>query len=960
MTSGIVCNSPVSTVVQVVASPPPPTITGPTIVCPNSAQSYIASTGTNLTWSVTNGTLSSTSGNPVNVIWGATGPYSISVYQTDPQTNCQSTTTTLAVNSFLPLATPVFTGPSSSCAEGTSTYTCTTIYPPGVTLNWNISPANFGSLITPQGGNTVTIQWANVPGQTANVTLSASVCNQTVTSAIHTVSILSPPTVTITPTGTFCPGNPITLKVPVCGGCTYSWTNPSNVVIGTTNSVVVNTAGMYSVTVTNSTGCSSTAHYNLVYNPAPSAIVNPGIINICLGSPINATFNAQTGVGWTFLWNPGGVTTPTFTAHATGTYTLTVTNSYGCTASTTVTVTNNPCNSSCNADPKYYVSFTTSTTAPNCSKITFHDSSKAGTTNFNWNFGDGSNGTGANITHTYTIAGIYPVTHCVDVPNLSPPPPTCTICKTKNVTVPVVAAFTANVCGIPATFTNTTTFAAGITGTYAWNFGDPGSGANNTSSATNPTHTFSTSGSFTITLTVTTSLGCTSTATVTVMIPSLNATFTPPKGCVGNPVSFTGPVNTGSVTYLWNFGDGITSTLMNPVHTYATAGMFTVTLTVMDACGNTKTFSKKITISNACCTGILTANPNTPVCPGNNITLTAPACGTTFFWSNGAVTTTNTLNVNQTGTYSVIIKDPNNCTCNIPPINVLVNPAPLAIIIGDPEVCIGNCDFLQTTFSPKYVYIWKDGMGNTVSTSSNYFFCPSSPGTYSFTVSITDTSTNCSATSLPFTVIAHPSPTVSITASGPTTFCAGGSVTLTANPVTSGLTYSWNTGDNTPSILVQANGNYTVTVTDVNGCTATASMFVTVNPLPNLCGFQCGCYTKCSPYTIQGPPGGTTYQWQNNGVNIPGATNQNYTATISGNYSVVLSNSFGCMDTTCDLDLTLTSCDTVCAQLIQDSLYCDSSGNVRLAYQVYNGSGHSITGWALHLIPPDPEHHGAE
>src|SRR5439155_22473624 len=83
------------------------------------------------------------------------------------------------------------------------------------------------------------------------------------------------------------------------------------------------------------------------------------------------------------------------------------------------------------------------------------------------------------------------------------------------------------------------------------------------------------------------------------------------------------------------------------------------------------------------------------------------------------------------------------------------------------------------------------------------------------------------ATAAPFT---HTPPTPTISASGPTTFCAGGSVTLTSSSATS---YLWSTGATTQSIVVNASGNYSVTVTDGNGCSASsAATAVTVHALP--------------------------------------------------------------------------------------------------------------------------------
>jgi N-acetylneuraminic acid mutarotase len=115
-------------------------------------------------------------------------------------------------------------------------------------------------------------------------------------------------------------------------------------------------------------------------------------------------------------------------------------------------------------------------------------------------------------------------------------------------------------------------------------------------------------------------------------------------------------------------------------------------------------------------------------------------------------------------------------------------------------------------------YLW-----NTGSTTSS--ITTSTAGNYSVTV--TD-GNNCSATSLPVFLTVNPLPNASIAASGPTTICLGDSVTLTANTSAS---YLWSTGAVTQSITVFASGNYSVTVSDANGCTKTSAVTtVTVSP----------------------------------------------------------------------------------------------------------------------------------
>ena len=102
----------------------------------------------------------------------------------------------------------------------------------------------------------------------------------------------------------------------------------------------------------------------------------------------------------------------------------------------------------------------------------------------------------------------------------------------------------------------------------------------------------------------------------------------------------------------------------------------------------------------------------------------------------------------------------------------------------------------------------------------------------SYTVKVINASGCQSATSVATVVTVNALPaTPSITADGPTTFCAGGTVTLSSSPETS---YLWSNGETTPSINVTTTGNYTVKVTNANGCQSAASVAtsVTVNALP--------------------------------------------------------------------------------------------------------------------------------
>src|SRR6185369_16871060 len=117
-------------------------------------------------------------------------------------------------------------------------------------------------------------------------------------------------------------------------------------------------------------------------------------------------------------------------------------------------------------------------------------------------------------------------------------------------------------------------------------------------------------------------------------------------------------------------------------------------------------------------------------------------------------------------------------------------------------------------------YLWSTSSASqsiNVTSSGNY------------TVTVTDAN-NCTASSSAVTVTVNPLPNASITPSGPTTFCQGNSVMLISSAASS---YLWSNSSSTQSINVTSSGNYTVTVTDANNCTASSSVVtITVNPLP--------------------------------------------------------------------------------------------------------------------------------
>jgi uncharacterized repeat protein (TIGR01451 family) len=182
-------------------------------------------------------------------------------------------------------------------------------------------------------------------------------------------------------------------------------------------------------------------------------------------------------------------------------------------------------------------------------------------------------------------------------------------------------------------------------------------------------------------------------------------------------------------------------------------------------------------------------------------------------------------------------------------------------------------------------------------------------------------------------------PAAAIAASGPTTFCAPGSVTLTASPA--GGTYAWSNGATTQSITVVGSGSFSVTVT-ANGCSATsAATSVTVNPAPIVSITGPSTFCAGTPITLDAGPGFSSYQWSN------GATTQTITDSPASTttYSVTVKNAQNC-SATASKTVTLggspspviTAPAAVCANSANDSASVGAVAGATYAWTISNGT----------------------
>ena len=572
-----------------------------------------------------------------------------------------------------------------------------------------------------------------------------------------------------------------------------------------------------------------------------------GLVATAAGTPTtcgsnngSATTNVTAGTGpYTYLWSNNS-TAQTISNVPSGTYTVTVSGSGGCSITASATVS-----------PSAAVALAPIPTATTCgvSNGSAAANVTAGTGPYSYLWSN-------NIT-TATISNVAAGTYTVSVTGAG----NCTATGSANIATSTGASINTSTTNATCSLGGSAT-ANIVTGnapyTYLW--------SNN---ATTASISNVAGGTYTVTVTAS---GCTATASATIGAAGGAVALQPGfsnANCGNNNGMVSVSVTSGNApfTYLWS-NNATTDTVNN-----LGAGTYTVTVTGAGNC--TATITEVVTSTAAVTLSASGTNAGCTTTGSATVTVNTGTSPYTYIWSNNG--TTATISNLSAGTYTVTVTGAGGCTATAT--TTITAPGGVSLTTTSTATTCGASTGSATvaaTGGSNYTYSWSNN--GTTATIANV-----GAGTYTVTVTANG---GCSATA-----------SVAVTGSGT------GSTTLTTDKTimcsddsahvcapTGYATYLWNTGQTTPCIYVHSAGNYYATVTDGSGCTYISNhQSISVHPQPPV-----SISVNGDTLTVYNA---VTIQWYLNGNAISGATSHVLIAQQTGDYSVAVTDSNGCLTT---------------------------------------------------------------
>ncbi len=408
---------------------------------------------------------------------------------------------------------------------------------------------------------------------------------------------------------------------------------------------------------------------------------------------------------------------------------------------------------------------------------------------------------------------------------------------------------------------------------------------------------------------------------------------------------------TSPYTYLWNDTNGSTTAMISGL----TANTYSVTVTDANGC---KVIDQVIVNEPGAVTASITASTDVSCFGGSDGTATvSPGGGVgpyTYLWDDSNGSTTATVTGLSASTYNVTVEDANGGTATTSV--MIAEPTAVTVNVTDDNLSCNGADDGTATANPSggtspYTYLWDDTNGST-----NAMISGLAPGQYNVTV--TDAN-GCTEEGTTFVS----EPTV-LTVSGTVTHESGmgannGEIDVTPAGGTSGFTYAWspNTSDNTAMVTGLAPGDYTVTVTDANSCTAVETFTVnefdapqiTVNTVVHL---NCnGDNAGSIDISVTGGVMPYSYDWDNDGTGDNDDT-QDLSGLSGGNYTITVTDGIG---TTAVETITINEPSPIAIVLNgQNNINCNGDNTGSINITVTGGTPGYTYDWGNSITAEDP------
>ncbi|MFQ5447325.1 MAG: beta strand repeat-containing protein, partial [Saprospiraceae bacterium] len=821
------CSAQATALVEEDVAVPDATAMGDTLDCQNPSLPITGGSttpGVSFSWAGPNG-FTSVLQNPVV---NAPGTYTLTV--TAPNGCTATATAEVLQDANVPNVSAVgglldCTNPSLNL-QGNSTT-------PGVSFSW-VGPNGF----TSAAQNPV----VNAPGTYILTVTAPNGCTATATAGVtQDVAVpdasASGDTLTCTTGSVTLSGNSSTLNV------TFGWTGPGGFNSNQQNPTATE-AGTYTLTVTAPNGCTATATAEVVQDAGVPDASAMGDTLDCNISSVQIFGNSATP-GVTFEWaGPGGFTSaqPNPTVNVAGNYVLTVTAVNSCSAQATAVVFLD------DAAPDVQVAGDTLTC--DVTSATLGGSSTTPGVVFSWAGPGGF--TSVLPNPAVAVAGTYTLT--VTGPNGCTA--TADAVVAEDVAVPNISAAGGTIdCTNPELLLDGGSATPGVT--FEW------SGPGGFSAAQEDT-LVALSGNYT--LTVTASNGCTATAATDVLedfaVPDVGA-----DGgiltCDFPSIALSGNSSTAGVTWSWAGPAGYTSNDQNPV--VAVPGNYLLTVTAPNGCtaADPATVAEDVNIPNASATG------GTLTCVQTDISLTGASAtpGVTFSWTGPGGFTSNTQNpaVTVPGDYELTVTAANGCTATAMTTVMEDMAAPDVAATGGTLTCTtGSLTLDGSSATPNVTFVWT-GPGGFMSNDQNPVI--TAPGTYTLTVTAAN---GCTATAN--AIVSEDANAPTATATGGELDCNVTVLNLDGGSNTANVTWSWTgpggftSAAEDPAVTIP--GDYELTVTAANGCTATATTTVTheiLAPDVSAAGGLITCQNPSVALSGNSTTPGVTYAWSGPG-----------------------------------------------------------------------------------------------